>query len=61
MKISKAFAAMDNRSFVIPDDVKYSAKSVLVHRIILKPETKIRKISPDEIMENILSEVEVIV
>ena len=61
MKISKSIAAIDNRNFVIPDDVKYSAKSVLTHRIILKPETKIRKISPDEIMQNILSEVEVIV
>jgi MoxR-like ATPase len=61
MKISKSIAAIDNRNFVIPDDVKYSAKSVLTHRIILKPETKIRKILPDEIMQNILSEVEVIV
>jgi len=61
MKISKSIAAIDNRNFVIPDDVKYSAKSVLTHRIILKPETKIRKISPDEIMQKILSEVEVIV
>jgi len=38
MVVSKAYAAMDGRDYVIPDDVKASARPVLRHRIMLKPE-----------------------
>jgi MoxR-like ATPase len=38
MKLSRALAAMDGRSFVGPDDVKAAAVPVLAHRLILRPE-----------------------
>ena len=38
-------AALRGRNFVLPDDVKRVAGPVLVHRIILKPESRLRKIT----------------
>jgi MoxR-like ATPase len=38
LKLSRARAVMDGRGFVIPDDVKWCAFEVLIHRVILKPE-----------------------
>jgi MoxR-like ATPase len=38
LKLGRARAVMDGRSFVIPDDIKWCAFEALVHRVILKPE-----------------------
>lgn len=38
LRISKAYAALNNRDYVVPDDVKYTVRYVLPHRIILKSE-----------------------
>ncbi|MBI9049831.1 MAG: MoxR family ATPase [Anaerolineaceae bacterium] len=37
LKISRSWAALHGRDFIIPDDVKLLAKPVLAHRIILEP------------------------
>lgn len=37
IKLSRAWAAIQGRNFVIPDDVKYFAEDALSHRIILEP------------------------
>jgi hypothetical protein len=51
MAVSKAFAAMDGRDYVIPDDVKASARPVLRHRIMLRPEADLEGITPDQVLE----------
>jgi MoxR-like ATPase len=38
MKLSRALAALNGRSFVTPDDIKAAAVPVLAHRLILRPE-----------------------
>jgi len=55
----KALAAMRGRNFVIPDDIKALAPAVLRHRLILRPEAEIEGLTPDRIVANILSTVEV--
>jgi MoxR-like ATPase len=52
---SQAFAAMHGRSFVIPDDVKYLAGSVLSHRMITRTEAVLKGRSAEQIIEEILS------
>lgn len=48
----QARAAVDNRTFVIPDDVKIMAPHVLVHRLIVNPQTRLRgRTSADVIRE----------
>jgi MoxR-like ATPase len=54
---SKAFAAINGRDFVIPDDVHTLCLPVLRHRIILKPEAEIEGITADQVIESILSQV----
>jgi MoxR-like ATPase len=59
MAVSKAVAAIDGRDYVIPDDVKASARPVLRHRIIMKPEADLEGITPDQVLEDVLRAVEV--
>src|SRR6476469_6822380 len=42
-RTAQALAAIGGRDFVLPDDVKRMAHPVLAHRIILKPESRLRK------------------
>lgn len=56
---SKAVAALNNRSYVIPDDIKQIAAPVLRHRLILRPEAEIEGLTPDRVVESTLTEVEV--
>ncbi|OQY10322.1 MAG: magnesium chelatase [Marinitoga sp. 4572_148] len=60
MHLSKSMAAIEGREFVIPDDVKKIAPYVLAHRIILKAEAKIKKVSTYKLIDEILEEVKVI-
>jgi len=52
---SRALAAVRGRNYVIPDDVKYLALPILGHRLIAKPEAKLRKHSTEAILGEILS------
>jgi len=56
---SKAYAAMEGRDYVIPDDVRRLCLPVLGHRIILKPEAEMDGVKSDMVIENILSQVKV--
>ena len=51
---SKAVAAMRDRDFVIPDDVKELALPVLRHRVLLKPEAEIEGLSVDQVLLGLL-------
>jgi MoxR-like ATPase len=42
-RTAQAMAAIGGRDFVLPDDVKRMAHPVLTHRVILKPESRLRK------------------
>ena len=56
---AKAWAAMNGRDFIIPDDVRDLSHPILRHRIILKPEAEIDGVKPDAIIESILSQIKV--
>uniref|UniRef100_UPI00404762A2 AAA family ATPase n=2 Tax=Roseivirga sp. TaxID=1964215 RepID=UPI00404762A2 len=59
MVTAKAFAAMNGRDFVTPEDVKFMAAPVIRHRIILTPESEMEGISADEVIKEIVAKVEV--
>lgn len=59
LKLSKARALLLGRDYVIPDDVKSVAVPALCHRIILKTEYWFREVSPESILEQILSQIPV--
>ena len=56
---SQAKAAIQGRNFVIPDDIKSLAVSVMAHRFIVKTEARMKGQSSDDIMKEILSAVPV--
>jgi len=56
-KAARSSAAIDGRDYVIPDDVKSVAVDIISHRIVLKPESKIRGVTGKMIVNKILSEV----
>lgn len=55
----QALAAIRGRNFVLPDDVKMVAAPVLNHRMILKPESRLRKITADQVVSQLISEIAV--
>ncbi len=56
---AKTVAALNGRSYVTPDDVKYVALPTYRHRIILRPEAEIEGLDADAIMRRIISGIEV--
>ncbi len=56
---AQAFAALEGRDYVIPDDVKQLAVGILAHRLIVKSQASLREIDPDAIVREIVSQVPV--
>ncbi|WP_372625407.1 AAA family ATPase [Arsukibacterium sp.] len=59
IKLAKVRALMNGREFVIPDDIKLSAKPILRHRIILSAEAELEGTNEDDIISAILMKTEV--
>jgi MoxR-like ATPase len=51
----QARAAMEGRDFVLPDDVKALAVPALAHRVILNPAARLRDVTADDIIQEILN------
>lgn len=58
-RTSQAMAAVRGRNYVQPDDVKRVAAPALTHRLILKPESRLRKLTATEILREVVAEVPV--
>ncbi|NTV35471.1 MAG: MoxR family ATPase [Anaerolineaceae bacterium] len=56
---AQAYAAVNGRSFILPDDVKYLSPFAFCHRMIIAPMAQLRGRSPEELIEDIVSEVPV--
>jgi MoxR-like ATPase len=50
LRVAKAKALADGRDYVLPDDVKASARPVLAHRLILAPEARSAGLTAEEIV-----------
>jgi MoxR-like ATPase len=56
---AKARAALHGRGHVVPDDVKAVTPPVLRHRVRLKPGAEVDGFTPDDVLEDILSRMEI--
>ena len=56
---SKAFALLNGRDFVTPDDIKYVAYYVLNHRLILAPEREMEGITIKDVVKQIVDTIEI--
>jgi MoxR-like ATPase len=59
MLAAKAMAAIRDRDFVTPDDVKTLATSTFRHRILLRPESEIEGLTGERVLDGVLQGVEV--
>jgi MoxR-like ATPase len=53
-RVGQALAALDGRDFVLPDDVKRAAVPVLAHRVIVGPAARLRELTAERIVQEIL-------
>jgi MoxR-like ATPase len=58
-RAAQVFAALQGREFVTPDDVKFIAVPVLSHRIIIQPGARVKHLSAQQLIEEVLSQVPV--
>jgi MoxR-like ATPase len=57
VRIGKAYAALEGRGYVIPDDIKRAALPVLRHRVQLMPEVAISGQEVDDVLRGIIANV----
>ena len=53
---ARAYAALDGRDYVIPDDIKHLAPPTLRHRVVLSPGSEIEGLDPDRIVAEIIEQ-----
>ena len=58
-RATQSYAAVLGRGYVIPDDVKALVPAVLEHRLILNPESRLRRVTQKAVLHDILKEVPV--
>ena len=59
LKLTRAWAAMQGRGYVLPDDVKLFARPVLIHRLILEPDLWTQRNAADDVVTDVLRTVPV--
>ncbi|MHB1151559.1 MAG: AAA family ATPase [Eubacteriales bacterium] len=59
MRVAKGYAALSNRDFVLPDDIKKAARPVLSHRLMLTSSAKIKKDFASTVIDDIINRVPV--
>jgi MoxR-like ATPase len=59
LSASKAFAAIEGRDFVTPEDIKRATIPVLQHRVIVTPEREMEGLTSKQIIEQIIESVEI--
>ena len=57
LKLARAEAALRGRELVLPDDVKTMAVPALAHRLVLRPELWVARITPTQVVESLLRQV----
>jgi MoxR-like ATPase len=58
-RTAQAQAAVSGRGFALPDDVKRLAPAVLAHRLIVRPESRLRKVTAASVVNEVLTETSV--
>jgi MoxR-like ATPase len=59
MSVAKGYAALEERDYMIPDDVKAAARPVLRHRVMLRPEAELEGLRSDQVLNEVIASVEV--
>ncbi|HUR55065.1 MAG TPA: MoxR family ATPase, partial [Gemmataceae bacterium] len=58
-RTAQALAAVNGRDFALPDDIKKMSHPVLAHRLILKPESRLRKRNAEAVVNDLIADAKV--
>jgi len=58
-RAAQAFALLEGRNYILPEDIQRMARSVLSHRVSLSPEARMKGILPERIIDGVLAQVQV--
>jgi MoxR-like ATPase len=53
-RTGQAYAAMQGRDFVLPDDIKALAETVLAHRVMVNPSARLKQVTPRRVIGDLL-------
>jgi MoxR-like ATPase len=53
LKLARCRAALEGRDFVLPDDVKAITVPALAHRLVLRPELWVQRITADDVVRDV--------
>ncbi|QVQ54685.1 MoxR family ATPase [Spiractinospora alimapuensis] len=59
IRAARAYAALENRSYVLPDDIQALAVPVLAHRLIPSPEAQLERRLPEQVVADIAARIPV--
>jgi MoxR-like ATPase len=59
VQAAKSYALIQDRDYVIPDDIKYLAPFVLGHRILLQSEARMQGLTISSVLESVMKQVRV--
>ena len=59
LRAAQAWALLDGRDFVKPEDVQAMAEPVLAHRLVLSPEARMRNMTAQRVLNNVMGAVQV--
>lgn len=59
LRISRSYAMVKGRDFVIPDDVKAMAVNCIAHRLVLKPEQVMDEVKQEDVVKEFVEKLEV--
>ena len=59
MKGGKAYAMLHDRDYVVPDDIKAIAIPTLAHRVLLTPSARMREVTQETVIKDVLNQVSV--
>jgi MoxR-like ATPase len=59
LKAAQACALLDGRDYVKPEDVQKMAEPVLAHRLVLSPEARMRNMTAQRVLANVMGAVQV--
>ena len=56
LKLARCRAALQGRDYVLPDDVKAVAVPALAHRLVLRPELWVQRVSAEDVVREVLDD-----
>ena len=59
LRAAQAYALLNGRDYVVPEDVQHMAAPVLAHRLVLSPEARMRNMTAERVLAAVIGSVQV--